>query len=84
MRSNNLIEVTTPTYIGSPTDQYRSVAPPYARWYDRLMEKSLSLAGMRGLSKARQRADLFVTLCTIHSFMVGSARVFLSFIRCKT
>ena len=72
------------TYIGSPADQYRSVTLPYARWYDRLMEKSLSLVGMRGLSKARQRADLFVTLCTIHSFMVGSARVFLSFIRCKT
>ena len=72
------------TYIGSPADQYRSVALHYARWYDRLMEKSLSLVGMRGLSRARQRADLFVTLCTIHSFMVGSARVFLSFIRCKT
>ena len=84
MRSNNLIEVTTPTYIGSPTDQYRSVALPYARWFDRLVEKSLNLDGMRGLSRARQRADLFVTLCTIHSFMVGSARVFLSFIRCKT
>ena len=72
------------TYIGSLADQYRLVALPYARWYDRLMEKSLSLVGMRGLSKARQRADLFVTLCTIHSFTVGSARVFLSFIRCKT
>ena len=51
---------------------------------DSPVAKSRSLVGTRRRSYTSRRADLFVTLCTIHSFMVGSARVFLSFIRCKT
>lgn len=51
---------------------------------DSPVAKSCFPVGTRRRSCTSRRADLFVTLCTIHSFMVGSARVFLSFIRCKT
>ena len=51
---------------------------------DSPVAKSRSPVGTRRRSCTSRRADLFVTLCTIHSFTVGSARVFLSFIRCKT
>ncbi len=51
---------------------------------DSPVAKSRFPVGTRRRSCTSRRADLFVTLCTIHSFMVGSARVFLSFIRCKT
>ena len=51
---------------------------------DSPVAKSRFPVGTRRRSCTSRRADLFVTLCTIHSFTVGSARVFLSFIRCKT
>ena len=51
---------------------------------DSPVAKSRSPVGTRRRSSTSRRADLFVTLCTIHSFMIGSARVFPSFIRCKT
>ena len=59
------------TYIGSPADQYRLVAPPLCEGYDRLIEKSLGLGGGDEGAVKGETESRFIRNFVYYTFFYG-------------